>query len=175
MNNYHFPAYIKLSPHRYRERFGLDFEQFKPGQVFKHRPGYTFTQQDNINNALDTLNQAMLHYDAHYAAHTEFAKPLMVTTIILQKIMGMSWKTFYRRKRILQWREINMLSPVFAGDTLYAQSEIISLNPDSDDPDCGLVCVKCKSFKPDNEISCEAIYDCLIYKRDKLPFDAFAY
>lgn len=175
MSEYKFPAYIELSEKRYRERFGLDFEQFSQGQIFKHRPGYTFTQQDNIDDSLSTLNQAMLHYDSHYAAGTEFEKPLMVTTIILQKLIGMSWKTFYKRKRILQFREVNMLGPVFAGDTLYAESEIIQINPDSGDESCGLVTSACRSYKPDGSQTCEIICDSLIYKKAHLPFSAQNY
>ena len=175
MNGYAYPAYVEVKSGRFRERFGLDFEDFKPGQVFRHRPGYTFTQQDNINAALDTLNQAMLHYDNHYAAQTEFGKPLMVTTVILQKLMGMSWKTFYRRKAILGWREVNMLAPVFGGDTLYAESEIMAVDADCDDPQCGLLTVRCRSFKPDQTKTCEASYDCLVYKREHLPFDELGY
>jgi itaconyl-CoA hydratase len=175
MTNYKYPAYVQLDKNRYRERFGLDFEDFEVGQRFRHRPGYTFTQQDNINDTLDTQNQAMLHYDAHYASQTEFERPLMVTTIILQKLMGMSWKTFYRRKRILEWRETNMQAPVFAGDTLYAESEIVALEPECGDESCGLVTVRCRSFKPCGQQTCETLYDCLVYKRAHLPFEALEY
>lgn len=175
MSNFRFPAYVQTGEKRFRERFGLSFEEFSPGQIFKHRPGYTFSQQDNSNEALDTQNQAMLHFDAHYAAQTEFKRPLMVTTIILQKLMGMSWKTFYQRKRILCWRSTNMLAPVFAGDTLYAQSEIISVSEDSNDEDCGVVTVKCQSFKPCGQVTCETIYECLVYKASALPFEKLGY
>lgn len=175
MTGLSFPAYIEVAPNRFRERFGLDFEDFRVGQVFRHRPGYTFTQQDNIDGSLDTLNQAMLHFDEHYASKTEFVRPLMVTTVILQKLTGMSWKTFYRRKAILVWNKVDMLAPVFGGDTLYAESEIMAVNADSPDQDCGLVTVMCRSRRPDGVVTCEAEYDCLIYRRERLPFDRLGY
>ena len=175
MGDYAYPAYLEVSPNRFRERFGIDFEDFKPGQVFKHRPGYTFTQQDNIDETLNTLNQAMLHYDDHYASKTEFGRPLMVTTVILQKLVGMSWKTFYRRKALLRWNQVTMLAPVFGGDTLYAESEIRAVKAESEDPECGLVTVQCRSLKPDGVKTCEAEYDCLVYKRDHLPFERLGY
>ncbi|HET9044956.1 MAG TPA: MaoC family dehydratase, partial [Burkholderiales bacterium] len=62
-----FYAYLRAGDARYQERFGLDFEEFAVGQRFRHRPGVTLSQQDNADEALDTLNAAMLHYDAHYA------------------------------------------------------------------------------------------------------------
>src|SRR4051812_17022513 len=65
-----FSAYDRIGERRYRQRIGLDFEDFTPGQRFRHRPGITLSQQDNVDEALETLNGAMLHFDAHYAAAT---------------------------------------------------------------------------------------------------------
>ena len=65
---------------RFRERFGLDFEQFAVGQKFQHRPGLTLSQQDSRDECLDTLNAQMLHFDEQFAGHTEWKKCLMVST-----------------------------------------------------------------------------------------------
>jgi len=65
-----FSAYHRQPDGRIRERFGLSWEDFAPGQRFRHRPGVTLTQQDNIDEALDTMNAAMIHYDDHYAGKT---------------------------------------------------------------------------------------------------------
>lgn len=170
-----YPAYIDLGDNRYRERFGLDFEDFMTGQIFKHRPGYTMTQQDNINDCMDTLNQAMLHYENNYAAQTEFASPLMVTTAIIQRLVGMTWKTFNRRKAITGWTHILMKSPVFAGDTLYSESKILSVSTDSDDPECGLLQVQTKGLNQRDEVICDMEYAALIYYRHCLPFSANGY
>ena len=167
-------AYVELQPNRFRERWGLDFEGFRVGQVFRHRPGYTFSQQDNMDEAADTLNQAMLHYDEHYAGRTEFGRPLMVTTVIVKKVVGMAWKTFYRRKRIVRWREINMRRPVYGGDTLYAESEILEV-ADGDDPECGLLAVATRSLKPDGALTSEFIYEALIYRADCSPLPRLNY
>src|SRR4051794_31157514 len=55
-----FSAYHRIGENRYRQRIGLDFEDFAVGQRFRHRPGVTLSQQDNADEALDTLNGAML-------------------------------------------------------------------------------------------------------------------
>lgn len=170
MTDLHYPAYIQIGSNHYRERFGLSFEDFQVGQTFKHRPGYTFTQQDNSDECLDTLNQAMLHYDQNYAAQTEFKKPLMVTTTIVQRLIGMTWKTFNHKKRITQWQQLNMLAPVYDGDTLYAESEVLAINEDCKDSECGLLTVALRSYKPDDTKTCEMIIDILVYKADHLPF-----
>jgi itaconyl-CoA hydratase len=123
-----FTAYYRIGENRYRERYGLDFEDFSPGQRFHHRPGLTLSQQDNADEALDTLNGAMLHFDAHYAAATAWERPLMVSTLTLQRLVGMASKTYGRRSAILGFDEIAMNGPLFGGDTLYAESEILDVD-----------------------------------------------
>jgi itaconyl-CoA hydratase len=123
-----FSAYHRLGEHRYRQRIGLDFEDFSPGQRFRHRPGVTLSQQDNADEALDTLNGAMLHYDAHYASETSWQRPLMVSTLTLQRLIGMTSKTYGRRSAILGFDDIAMNGPLFGGDTLYAESEVLDVD-----------------------------------------------
>jgi itaconyl-CoA hydratase len=125
-------AYDCLGDNRYRERTGLDLEDFAPGQRFRHRPGVTLSQQDNADEALETLNAAMLHYDAHYAAATAWRQPLMVSTLVLQRIIGMASKTYGHRRAIMGFSEIALTAPVFGGDTLYAESEVLASEPGPD-------------------------------------------
>src|SRR5882672_11242007 len=120
-----FLAYLPTGDKRYRERFGLDFEQFAVGQKFQHRPGLTLSQQDSRDECLDTLNQQMLHFDEQFAAHTEWKKCLMDSTLTAKVVMGMTWKTFAKRTRLLGFDEITLTKPAFGGDTLYAESEIL--------------------------------------------------
>ena len=96
-----FASHVQIGERRFRERAGLDFEEFEVGQFFKHRPGLTISQQDNVEEALDSLNRAMLHYDAHYASRTEWGKPLVVSTLTIQRVIGMTGKTFGKRCRVL--------------------------------------------------------------------------
>jgi itaconyl-CoA hydratase len=123
-----FTAYYRIGENRYRERYGLDFEDFAPGRRFRHRPGFTLSQQDNADEALDTLNGAMLHFDAHYAAATAWERPLVVSTLTLQRLVGMASKTYGRRSAILGFDDITMNGPLFGGDTLYAESEILDVD-----------------------------------------------
>jgi itaconyl-CoA hydratase len=120
-----FTTYHRIGDNRFQERYGLDFEDFAPGQRFRHRPGLTLSQQDNVEEALDTLNGAMLHFDAHYAAATAWQRPLMVSTLTLQRLVGMASKTYGRRRAILGFDDISMNGPLFGGDTLYAESEVL--------------------------------------------------
>src|SRR5271170_7428100 len=147
-------AYDRLGDHRYRERTGLDLEDFVPGQRFRHRPGVTLSQQDNADEALETLNAAMLHYDAQYAAATTWGRPLMVSTLVLQRIIGMAAKTYGNRRAILGFAEIVLTAPVFGGDTLYAESEVLDCAPGPDAaygsvPPYGIVTARLRAVRPD--------------------------
>jgi len=170
MAKFAFPSHVQVGEHRYRERYGLDFEDFAVGQVFKHRPGLTISQQDNVEETLDTLNQAMLHFDAHYASQTEWKKPLVASTLTLQRLIGLTWKTFGKKVRILGWAELTMTNPVFDGDTLYAESEIKAKHADTGDPSCGQLTVVTKGVNQSDAVVCSMEYDLLLYKRDSVPF-----
>jgi len=165
-----FYAYTLIAENRYRERFGLDFEDFAVGQRFRHRPGVTITQQDNLDEALDTMNAAMLHYDANYASRTTWKKPLMVSTITLQRMTGMSSKTFGRKREILGFKEIAMTAPVFGGDTLYAESEILAVEPGAD-ADVGVVTVRCRGINQEDKEVARITYRVTVYKRGRHPED----
>lgn len=165
-----FYAYHRIAENRYRERFGLDFEDFAVGQRFLHRPGVTITQQDNLDEALDTLNAAMLHYDANYAAKTTWKKPLMVSTITLQRMIGMSSKTLGRKHEILGFKEIAMTGPVFGGDTLYAESEILAVE-NLVSAEVGEVTVQCRGINQDGKEVARVTYRVAVWKRGQHPED----
>jgi itaconyl-CoA hydratase len=175
MSEFAFASYVQVGENRYRERYGLDFEDFAVGQSFKHRPGLTISQQDNVEESLDTLNQAMLHFDEHYAAQTEWQRPLVVSTLTLQRLMGMTWKTFGKKVRILGWADISMTKPVFGGDTLYAETEIKDKQDVAGDPSCGRLTVVTKGINQDGAVVCAMEYDLLVYKRDQAPFEKANY
>jgi itaconyl-CoA hydratase len=121
--------YDIVSEGLYHERFGLAFEDLRPGLRFAHRPGITLSQQDNVDEALDSCNAAMVHYDERYASLTSWKRPLMVSTRTIQCLVGMTAKTFGRRRRIVSMESIAMSRPVFGGDTLYAETEVMTLDP----------------------------------------------
>ncbi len=163
-----FSAYAMVGDGRYRERFGLDFEDFAPGQRFVHRPGVTLSQQDNVDESLDTMNAAMLHYDAHYAAQTTWKRPLMVSTITLQRAIGLATKTFGRRRSIPGFKEIKMTGPLFGGDTIYASSDIIDCK-NGPDAETGTVEVRTAVSKADGTEVAALTFDAVIWRRGRGP------
>ena len=147
-----FSAYTLAGDGKYRERFGLDFEDFAPGQRFVHRPGVTLSQQDNVDESLDTMNAAMLHYDAHYAAQTTWKRPLLVSTITLQRAIGLGTKTFGQRRSITGFKEIKMTGPLFGGDTIYASSDVLACK-DGPTADTGTVEVRTAPERAQNSLA----------------------
>lgn len=170
-----FSAFRRVSEGRIRESVGLAFEEFSQGQIFHHRPGITVRQQDNANEALVTLNQAAVHYDEHYASKTEFRRPLVVSTFILQRAVGLGWKTFGRLKTIRGFSSIRLTAPVFDGDTLYAQTRIIGIADDPDDAECGVVSGVAIVNGADGTVVAVVTYDQSIYRRGRGPFEALGY
>ena len=87
------PAYKAVGARRYRETSGLYWEDFEPGDVFEHRPGRTVLDVDNTYFTLLTLNIQQVHFDAAYAAKTEWKKMLVDSTFTLALLTGMSVRT----------------------------------------------------------------------------------
>jgi itaconyl-CoA hydratase len=157
-----FTAYVPTGEKRWRERFGLDFEQFAAGQKFQHRPGLTLSQQDSRDECLDTLNQQMLHFDEQFAAHTEWKKCLMDSTLTTKVVIGMTWKTFAKRTRLLGFDEITLTKPVFGGDTIYAESEILEKADWPDDGTVGRLKVCTQGLNQRGETVTKLVYEVLI-------------
>lgn len=139
--------YHRLGDSRWQERWGLPFGAFAVGQRFRHRPGITLSQRDNVEEALDTFNAAMLHYDAAYAAKTSWKRPLMVSTATLQRTIGMANKTYGDRTALLGFEEVALTGPLFDGDTIYTESEVLAVE-DTPGP-TGVILVAFRCMKAD--------------------------
>jgi itaconyl-CoA hydratase len=137
------------------------------GQRFQHRPGLTVSQQDNKEEALATLNQAMVHYDAAYAAATEWGDPLVVSTLTLRAVIGMTSKTFARRRPLTAFDDIALTHPVFGGDTLYAESEIAATADDPEEPSAGRLTVITRGVNQRGQTVCAMTYSALVEREER--------
>jgi itaconyl-CoA hydratase len=141
---------IEVGPNRYRERFGRSYEEFEVGAVYEHRPGRTLTETDNAWFTMLTMNTHPLHFDAAFAAHTEFGKPLMNSTFTLAVVAGMSVSDISQRAVAnLGWTDIRLTAPVFAGETIYAESEVLEKRVSKSRPNHGIVTVRTRGVKAD--------------------------
>ncbi|HYC45183.1 MAG TPA: MaoC family dehydratase [Burkholderiales bacterium] len=143
----------QVGPHRYRESFGRYFEDFKVGDVYEHRPGRTLTEADNTWFTLLTMNTHPLHFDAAYAAKTEFGKPLVNSCLTLSIVAGMSVSDLSQKAVAnLGWDKIRLVAPVFAGDTIYAESEVLEKRESRSRPNQGIVTVRTTGMKADGAV-----------------------
>ncbi len=144
---------IEIAPQRYRESHGRCFEDFEVGDVYEHRPGRTISEADNTWFTLLTMNQHPLHFDAAYAAKTEFGRPVINSALTLAIVAGMSVSDVSQKAIAnLGWDKIRLTAPVFAGDTIYAESEVLSKRPSKSRPEQGVVTVKTTGTKADGTV-----------------------
>ncbi|GCE08257.1 (R)-specific enoyl-CoA hydratase RipB/Ich [Dictyobacter aurantiacus] len=170
------PAYREIGPRRYRETSGLYYEDFVVGDTFEHRPGRTITDADNIWMTLLTMNVQPVHFDAAYAAQTEWKQMLVDSTLTLALLTGMSVRTVSAKVVAnLGWDKVRATHPVFAGDTLYAESTVLSKRESKSRPTQGIVTVLTRGLNQDGVEVMSFERTMLIYKRGHSPEEAANY
>jgi acyl dehydratase len=144
---------IEVGPNRYRESPGRYYEDFRVGDVYEHRPGRTLTEADNTWFSLLTMNPHPLHSDAAFAAQSEYGRPLVNSCLTLAVVTGMSVEDFsYKAVANLGWDKVKLAAPVFAGDTIYAESEVIGKRESESRPHHGIVTVRTTGRKADGTV-----------------------
>ena len=138
----------EISSNRYREDIGRYFEDFQVGDVYEHRPGRTITETDNVWFTQLTMNTHPLHFDEAYAAKSEFGKPLVNSCLTLSMVAGMSVSdTSQKAVANLGWTDIKITPPVYVGDTIYAESEVLEKRESKSRPTQGIVTIRSKGIK----------------------------
>ena len=136
------------APRHIRREIGRLYEDFNVGDVYEHIPGRTISEADNTWFTLLTMNQHPLHFDAVYAAGTEFGRPVVNSALTLSIVTGMSVADVSGRAIAnLGWTGIRLPAPVFVGDTLYAQSEVLTKRESKSRPEAGIVTVRTTGAK----------------------------
>ena len=165
-----------IGPNRYREQFGRHYEDFSVGDVYEHRPGRTITETDNTWFTLLTMNTHPLHFDAEYAKASEFGRCIVCSPLTVALMVGMS-VTDVSQKAIanLGWREIKMTFPLYAGDTLYSESEVLGKRESASRPGAGIVTVKTIGKNQDGKEVCSFERTILVARRGHSIEDKIGY
>jgi itaconyl-CoA hydratase len=158
--------HAEVGPRRYRERFGRYYEDFTVGDIYEHRPGRTLSETDNTWFTLLTMNTHPMHFDAEYAKHSEFGRciicsPLTVAVMVGQSVTDVSQKAIAN----LGWTNIRMTHPLFAGDTLISESEVMATRASKSRPDAGIVTVVSRGFNQDGTLVCDFERTILVARR----------
>lgn len=149
---------------------GRFFEDFQVGDIYPHPLGRTVTTTDNIWFTLLTQNTAPIHFDHHYAAQTEFRKPLVDSTFTLALATGQSVTDISQNVMAnLGWDEVKLPNPVFEGDTVYSQSEVLDKRDSKTRDNVGIVTVRTTGFNQDRTIVITFKRALMVYKQGRAP------
>lgn len=149
---------------------GRFFEDFAVGDIYQHSLGRTVTTTDNMWFTLLTQNTAPIHFDHHYAAQTEFGKPLVDSTFTLALVTGQSVADVSQNVFAnLGWDEVRLPHPVFEGDTIYSQSEVLATRESRSRPNVGIVTVKTSGYNQEGKIVIMFKRTIMVYKRGHAP------
>jgi itaconyl-CoA hydratase len=149
---------------------GRVYEDFEVGDVYPHPLGRTVLAADNIWFTLLTMNTNPIHFDRAYAEKTEYGRPLVDSTFTLAVVTGQSVTDISQNVMAnLGWDEVRLPNPLFEGDTLYSQSEVLEKRESKSHPNVGIVRVKTTGFKQDGKVVIEFKRTFMVYKRGHVP------
>ncbi len=130
---------------------GRFLEQFTVGDTIKHWPGKTVTESDNNLFCLLTMNHHPVHLDREYAAGKQHGEILVVGTYVASLTVGMSVRDIsYNAIANLDYEKITHDAPVFIGDTLHTETEILDIRYSKSKPDRGIMYVESRTFNQNN-------------------------
>ena len=153
---------------------GRFFEDFRTSDVYRTRFGRTVTEADNQLFTHLTLNTNPLHFDAVYAGKTRWKRILVNSTFTLSLIVGMSVSDVSENaKANLGWEDVILPNPVFVGDTLYAETEVLSLRDSKSHPDAGIVTIRSRGINQDGKVVIDFKRNIMVYRRDQAPDRGF--
>jgi acyl dehydratase len=149
---------------------GRFFEDFEVGDVYEHPLGRTVTTTDNVWFTLLSQNTAPVHFDHNYAAQTEFGKPLVDSTFTLALVTGQSVTDISQNVFAnLGWDEVRLSAPVFEGDTIYSQSEVLEKRESRSRPNVGIVTVETTGYNQDGRTVITFKRTIMVYRRGHAP------
>ena len=133
--------------------YGRYLEEFEVGAIYKHWPAKTVTEADDHLFCLITMNHHPLHLNDEYARQSQQGRNVVVGTLVYSLALGMSVPDISGKAIAnLATEELSHPAPVFHGDTLYAESEVLELRPSQSKPDRGVVKVRTDVYNQRNEL-----------------------
>jgi len=148
----------------YRGRF---FEDFESGDVYRSWLGRTVTEADNVWFTNLTMNTNQMHFNQAWAERTEFGRPLVVSTFTLALVLGLAVRdTSENAAANLGWSDIKLPKPVFVGDTLWAESEVLEARESKSRPSCGIVSIRTRGINQRRKVVIEFVRTFMVFRRD---------
>ena len=153
-----------------RPHTGKWFEELEPGIIIPHAIRRSLTESDNVQFTTMTMNPAWLHLDFDYAKNeTEFGQPLVNSMLTLATVIGISVHetTLGTTVANLGFKEIVFPKPLFHGDTIHVETEVMEARESKSRPSQGIVTFEHRAFNQHDELVCRAVRDALMHKQPK--------
>jgi acyl dehydratase len=150
-------------------RGGRFFEDFAVGDVYRCRYGRTVTESDNISFTLLTNNTNQIHFNTDYAAKTPFGRPLVNSTLTLAIVTGMGVEDISENGFALGWDEVRMPNPLYPGDTLYTESEVVDVRESASRPEQGIIGVHTRGFNQHGTVVIQFQRTVMVWRRAHAP------
>ncbi|HWD04326.1 MAG TPA: MaoC family dehydratase [Amycolatopsis sp.] len=146
---------------------GRWFEQLPVGTVVHHATRRTVTETDNVLFTTMTMNPAPMHLDADYASRTEFGKPLVNSMFTIALVVGLSVYELTLGTIVAQLglSDVEFPKPVFAGDTIRVESEVVEARASKSRPGAGIVVFEHRAYNQRDELVCRARRTGLMHRR----------
>lgn len=148
---------------------GRYFEDFEVGDIYRCRLGRTLTEADNIWFTLLTNNTNQIHFNSEYAKRTDYKRPLINSALTLAIVAGMGVADVSENGFALGWDEIKLPNPLFAGDTLYSESEILEKRESKSRPQLGIVKVRTRGVQQEGKVVIDYARSVMVWKRGHAP------
>ena len=149
---------------------GRYYEDFEVGDIYRSRYGHTVTEADNALFTQLTHNTNPLHFDAEYAKQTKWGRILVNSTFTLALMTGMSVSDVSENAMAnLGWENVKLTHPVFIGDTLYCETEVLSKRESNSYPEAGIIKVRSRGINQDGKVVIDYTRTIMVYKKDSAP------
>jgi itaconyl-CoA hydratase len=146
---------------------GRFYEDVTAGDIYRSWLGRTVTEADNVWFTNLTMNTNQMHFNRVWAERTEFGQPLVVSTFTLALVLGLAVRdTSENAAANLGWSDIKLPKPVFVGDTLWAESEVLAARESKSRPSCGIVEIRTRGINQRREVVIEFTRSFMVFKRD---------
>lgn len=149
---------------------GRYYEDFAIGEVYRSRFGRTVTELDNSMFTHLTMNTNPLHFDARLCENTKWERILVNSTFTLALVVGMTVPDVSQNAMAnLGWETVKLPSPVFVGDTLYCETEVLAKRESQTYPEAGIVQVRSRGVNQDGKVVIDFTRSVMVYKKDAAP------
>src|SRR5438309_10606104 len=148
---------------------GRFFEDCKVGDVYRCRRGRTVTEADNIWFTLLPSNTNQIHFNNESAKRTQCGRCLINSALTLAIVTGLGVADVSENGVALGWDEIKLPNPLFAGDTLYSESQVLEKRESRSNPERGVVKVRTRGIQQEGKVVIDYVRSVLVWKRAHAP------